>query len=102
MGGSTSDLLRKVEIPIVANGVCNSPQSYAGRISENMICAGHTEGGKDSCQGDSGGPLIVRKGTGFVLAGVVSWGRGCALADFYGVYARAARYRDWITQIAGP
>ena len=61
-----------------------------------MVCAAYEVGGKDSCQGDSGGP-IVDASTG-VLVGAVSWGTGCALAGFPGVYARVGSMRDFIDQ----
>jgi trypsin len=61
-----------------------------------MICAGLDAGGKDSCQGDSGGP-IVDASTG-TLIGAVSWGTGCALAAFPGVYAHVGSLRDFIDQ----
>ncbi|XP_053194961.1 serine protease 27-like [Scomber japonicus] len=84
--------LQEVNIPIVSTTVCSN--SYT--LTSNMICAGLTEGGKDSCQGDSGGPLVSKNNTQWVQAGVVSFGRGCALANTPGVYARVSQYQSWI------
>ena len=98
-GGSSSSVLRKVQVPIVSNTTCNS--AYGGGITANMICAGYSAGGKDSCQGDSGGPFVVANGSGWKLAGVVSWGDGCARANKYGVYARVSRYISWIESYVG-
>jgi secreted trypsin-like serine protease len=89
--------LRYVDIPFVPRSICNRASAYDGRITVNMICAGERAGGKDSCQGDSGGPLTAETATRAPkLAGVVSWGDGCALPDKVGVYTRVANYFDWI------
>ena len=56
-----------------------------------MMCANVPGGGKDACQGDSGGPFICQDGTDAVITGVVSWGIGCAEAQYPGVYARATK-----------
>ena len=99
-GGNVSNVLMEVSLPLISNNTCN--QAY-GSITDNMICAGEAGGGKDSCQGDSGGPLIVPNGSGgWLQAGVVSFGIGCARPDYPGVYARISRYIQWIeTTIAG-
>ena len=91
--------LRQTTVPIVERDLCNASKSYDGRVTRRMLCAGYKLGGQDSCQGDSGGPLLVanRAGRFAVLAGIVSWGNGCALPNFYGVYTRVAAFDDWIT-----
>lgn len=96
-GGNKVRDLRFVEVPLVDRDAdCNRPLAYDGRISTNMICAGKLVGGKDSCQGDSGGPLTVQTTTGPQLAGIVSWGDGCARPNLVGVYTRAPVYAAWV------
>ncbi|XP_030592399.1 trypsin-like isoform X2 [Archocentrus centrarchus] len=86
--------LQEVSIPVVSNSQCNT--DYSGGITSNMICAGLTQGGKDSCQGDSGGPMVSKNSAIWVQAGVVSFGKGCAEPNFPGVYARVSEYQSWI------
>ncbi|XP_042563442.1 trypsin [Clupea harengus] len=94
-GGQIPSILRTVKLPIVSTARCNSTDSFNGNITENMICAGYSTGGKDACKGDSGGPLVCE---GRVY-GIVSWGEGCADARYPGVYTAVARYRRWIDRI---
>ena len=71
---------------------CND--AYGNQITSNMICAASP--GKDSCQGDSGGPLVTQENDHYTLVGVVSWGYGCAMANYPGVYARVTAQMNWI------
>jgi secreted trypsin-like serine protease len=79
--------LQQVDVPLVPtiNGACQD----ATGINSLMLCAGMS--GKDSCQGDSGGPLTIDRGAGYTeLVGIVSFGNGCALPRYPGVYANVA------------
>ena len=86
-----------VNVPIVPREVCNNAYEAYGGITENMICAAALGGGKDACQGDSGGPLVVDG----KLVGIVSWGVGCALPLYPGVYSNVATLKSFVTQKAG-
>lgn len=101
-GGTISDVLQHVGVQVTSNEICNSPASYFGQITDRMVCAGFATGGRDSCQGDSGGPFVVfdRKG-GYALAGIVSWGEGCAQPNKYGVYTRVSVFEDWVRSKIG-
>jgi len=101
-GGSLSDEVMHVSVPVVSNAQCNAAYSGIAQISDGMLCAGLKQGSKDSCQGDSGGPLFAPNAAGeAVLTGIVSWGIGCAREGFPGVYTRVAKYRNWICQQTG-
>ncbi|XP_037959904.1 trypsin-1 [Teleopsis dalmanni] len=94
-GGVTSNFLQEATVPIISNQQCRATR-YKDKIAEVMLCAGLVkQGGKDACQGDSGGPLIVNEGR-FKLAGVVSFGFGCAQPNAPGVYTRVSKFVDWI------
>jgi len=66
-----------------------------------MLCAGYTEGGRDTCQGDSGGPLVCKQGNRWWQHGIVSFGRGCAERNFPGVYSNVVEYLPWIKEKTG-
>merc|ERR1712142_378423 len=102
-GGSTSSTLREVVVQVLSNTECTNKGYTTSDITANMICAGVEAGGKDSCQGDSGGPLVssgsgdgVTAGQNYEQIGVVSWGYGCAVARYPGVYARTSKVISWI------
>lgn len=61
---------------------------------DTMFCAGVDTGGVDACNGDSGGPIFLKDKD--VLMGITSWGRGCARAEYPGVYSRVSASLDWI------
>jgi len=99
-GGTLSDAAMEVTVPAVSNAQCAAAYG-AGQISDGMLCAGTPAGGKDSCQGDSGGPLFgIQADSSLVYVGIVSWGRGCALAQYPGVYTRVGSERPWICTTA--
>jgi len=90
--------LHSVDVPIVSLDVCNAPESYDDNIYPNQLCAGFEQGGRDSCVGDSGGPLIATYEGVVQQVGVVSFGYGCALPNFYGIYTDIPYFIGWINQ----
>jgi trypsin len=83
-GGMRSKDLLRISIPVVDTADCNDFNSYQGAITTRMLCAGLPGGQRDACQGDSGGPMSANGR----LIGITSWGWGCGVRNFYGVYTR--------------
>lgn len=96
-GGSPSDVLRQVDVPVISNAQCKTYPRY-NTVTDNMICAGYPNGQKDACQGDSGSPLFMEIDGEKVVIGLVSWGIGCARANAPGVYTRVGNYLDWLAE----
>lgn len=95
--------LQVVDVPVIDSQLCENWHRQKGInviIHEEMMCAGYTNGGKDSCQGDSGGPLNMQIGGRWYLAGIVSAGYSCARDRQPGIYHRVAYTADWISYAA--
>ena len=56
---SSPNVLHSAIVPHISDSVCNEADKYGGRITSQMMCAGHLAGGIDSCQGDSGGKYLL-------------------------------------------
>jgi len=91
VGGSLSDVLMKVTVPVVSDEDCRKAYGHDD-ILDTMLCAGLEQGGRDACTGDSGGPLMC----GSQLSGVVSWGHYCAEAGYPGIYTQTSYFINWI------
>ncbi|XP_076322007.1 serine protease 42-like [Tachypleus tridentatus] len=101
--GPLPDIIQNVDVTVITNRECMDMYRKAGyieHIPDIFICAGLSEGGLDSCEGDSGGPMVIQEENGqWILAGIISWGIGCALPNQPGVYTRITKFSDWINQI---
>ena len=102
-GGPQSQIQRKADVPFVDDATCrrNYTNIGYGFVDEAMICAAPLSGGVDTCQGDSGGPLFRRDASNrWIQVGITSFGEGCALANFPGVYTQLSTYSAEIRNVA--
>jgi trypsin len=97
MGLLATNQLREVDLKVVSDSECG--QTNLGFDAATGVCAAALL--KDSCQGDSGGPLFSVAGR--IQIGVVSYGQGCGLPKFPGVYSEVnnGQIRSWITSVSG-
>ncbi|KAJ0182502.1 hypothetical protein K1T71_001871 [Dendrolimus kikuchii] len=106
--GQYQQILKKVDVPIVAPGTCQA-QLRTARLgptyvldTTSFICAGG-EANKDSCTGDGGSGLVCQVNGQWVVVGLVSWGLGCAAANVSAAYVNIAGLLPWIQQqVAAP
>ena len=93
--------LKAVDVRAVADANCTTNRTQ-GFQDDTEVCAEALGG--DSCQGDSGGPLFGTLPTGRrVQVGIVSYGLGCAVPEFPGVYGEVNNpsIHRFITRTAG-
>ncbi|RMZ94862.1 serine protease 27-like [Brachionus plicatilis] len=99
---TSPDILQEALVTVYDSSKCRFVSIGTPKNWQSQICAGKYEGGIDTCQGDSGGPLFVKdivdNKQKFILAGVTSYGEGCAEARKPGIYTRVSAYEDWITE----
>ncbi|CAB1452853.1 unnamed protein product [Pleuronectes platessa] len=98
-GGFAAPVLQKAQVRMINHTVCDVLMK--GQLTSRMLCAGILTGGVDACQGDSGGPLSFPSGSRMFLAGVVSWGDGCARRNKPGIYSKVTQFRGWIKEKTG-
>ena len=87
----------------MSNAECEAEFLRSGhweQIPDHFLCAGYSDGRKDTCEGDSGGPLVVAEDSErYQLAGILSWGIGCSEAHQPGVYTRVSKFLPWIQSV---
>ncbi|CAG0902167.1 unnamed protein product, partial [Darwinula stevensoni] len=113
--GQYQQVLKKVELPVVEQSLCEEKLRKAKGCSSfllhpNSLCAGG-ELGQGVCKvrsrvwgrqgGDGGSPLVCLDPltNRYVQAGIVSWGIGCGERNIPGIYADVSKGSDWIEEI---
>ncbi|XP_062123738.1 transmembrane protease serine 11C [Drosophila sulfurigaster albostrigata] len=98
ISGDLSNELLKTQVPLHQNRRCKDAYGSFVNIHGGHLCAGQLNGQGGTCVGDSGGPLQCRlsRDGPWILAGVTSFGSGCALENFPDVYLRISYYLNWI------
>uniref|UniRef100_G3VC91 Peptidase S1 domain-containing protein n=1 Tax=Sarcophilus harrisii TaxID=9305 RepID=G3VC91_SARHA len=97
-------ILQQLELKIIGPKECQclfnykGPFNITGKLLPTMLCAGYKEGKRDTCQGDSGGPLVCEEQGQWFLAGITSFGHGCARRNRPGVFANVVAFEDWIRE----
>ncbi|MDQ2966246.1 MAG: serine protease, partial [Chloroflexota bacterium] len=97
-GGSASNNLLEAQYPIITDTSCAAVYGTAFD-SGTMVCAADSQPLYHGfCQGDSGGPLMVPDAGRFLLAGIMSWGNGCADGKHPDVHTRlgAPALNRWV------
>lgn len=96
-----SDRLRQASVRLVDPAVCAAQLRVGGPATGTFqICAGASA--DESCVGDSGSPLVVEGAGGTDrVAGIVSFGSGCAGDLPVTVYTRVSAYAGWIADTIG-
>lgn len=98
--GSGSSTLRAVAVRVKPAQQCVDAYGAKAFYPQDMVCASLPH--RDACAGDSGGPLVNHPGPGSELIGVVSWGTGCAMARYPGVYSLVEHNRCWVEATINP
>ncbi|XP_018415220.1 PREDICTED: ovochymase-2-like [Nanorana parkeri] len=97
--GERSTKLQQLEVPLETDGVC---ESYYGKITGSMLCAGTAKGrAKYTCRGQPGSPLVCPSSdpTAFFIYGIASKGVGCQENAKPGVYTRISVFTEWIQSV---
>ena len=93
--GHYSQFMKEVKLQVRDEWKCEQSTGYL--VTRNMFCAGSPKREGDACDGDSGGSFAVEDEDGrWYLAGVVSWGEGCAREGKYGFYTKVPLFYEWI------
>ncbi len=100
--GEAAPILQTVHLPILSDRYCLKTWGKDEYLPKYHICAGYSQGGKDSCQGDFGGPLACKQPSKtWAQYGLVSFGEECAKKEKPGVYTKIINYVDWIKKNTG-
>jgi secreted trypsin-like serine protease len=94
-GGFISNVLKIATVPVMSDEEARAAYGDDD-VADSMLAAGLPEGGVDTCQGDSGGPLVLQTPSGPKLAGLTSWGIGCARPGLPGIYTEVSFFNDFI------